>query len=423
MLLVINSTVYNSINEKFTVRLNNNKSLLCAELLIDKTISPQYCIKDTYMDSKNIAIFIDTLGGGGAERIMLDLAKDMVTLGHKVHFFLLENTIDYQLPNNVYIHLFPSPLKRAKLTSVFQLSSTAKTMINMVQNVSKAHGQFDLMLVNLDSSNLVISRCALLSPDLFNNTYHVVHNSLHQEIKRAGRLNPIRYWRTIREKKALDKKSLIGVSQGVTSELLNSKWITPISATTIYNPCDIDAIRTLASQPNADIPTEPYLIHIGRVVRQKRHDILFEALKFVPDIKLVLLCKNTKKVRKLADKHGVTDRIITPSFQSNPYNWLKQARLKVFSSEFEGLGMVLIESLICGTPVVSTNCNFGPNEILTGKMSAYLAEVNNPRDLADKIIYALNANPVRISNDVKTAEIVDKVRLRSVANQYLQLIK
>lgn len=375
------------------------------------------------MDSKNIAIFIDTLGGGGAERIMLDLAKDMVTLGHQVHFFLLENTIDYQVPDSVHTHLFPSSLKRANLTSVFQLTTTAKSMITMVQTVIQTHGQFDLMLVNLDSSNLVVSRCASLAPDLFKTTYHVVHNALHQEIKRAGRINPVRYWRTIREKKALDNKRLIGVSQGVTAELLDSKWITPVSATTIYNPCDIDAIRALASKPNVDIPTQPYLIHIGRVVRQKRHDILFEALKLVPDIKLVLLCKNTKKVRKLAIKHGVIDRIITPSFQSNPYNWLKHARLKVFSSEFEGLGMVLIESLICGTPVVSTNCDFGPSEILTGNMSGYLADVNNPQDLANKIINALDAEPDRITNDVNTAEIVDKVTLRAVTNQYLQLIK
>ncbi len=364
------------------------------------------------MDSKNIAIFIDSLGGGGAERIMLDLAEQMVGLTHNVHFFILETVLDYTIPAGVVVHHFDTKQKRAKLTNAFNIGKSAKQLARQVAMVESEIGLFDLHLVNLDSSNLLLSRCN------FKNTYHVVHNSLHQEILRAGRINPIRYWRTLREKRALDNKHLICVSEGVANEIRHSKWISPKSIQTIYNPCDIEKIKTLSQESNVEIPNEPYLLHIGRVVKQKRHDILFQALKDIPDIKLVVLCKNTKKVMKLANKMGVADRVIAPSFQKNPYNWMKNAKLMLFSSEFEGLGMVLIESLICGTPVVSTDCDFGPREILTGPLDKNLAEVNNPSDLATKARQALSQD-----YELNNLEIINKVGINKITQQYLKLIE
>ena len=364
------------------------------------------------MSSKNIAIFIDSLAGGGAERVMIDLAIEMMAQTHRVHFFLLEPVIDYSIPTQLSIHTLDNPGKRTKITNVFNVKKTAVAMTRLVREVEREQGQFDLHLVNLDSSNQVINRCP------FENVFYVIHNSIEQELQRAAKRNPFRYLRTKREKRMLDGKHLIAVSQGVADEAERSALFTPASVQTIYNPCDISNIEALASESNPAIPQGPYLIHVGRVVRQKRHDILFKALKQVPDIKLVLLCKNVKKARKLAEKIGVADRIITPSFQANPYNWIKQAKLMVFSSDFEGLGMVLIESLICGTPVVSTDCDFGPSEILTGELSNYLVATGDPDALAAKIAQALSTKIV-----TQDAEIIDKVSLPAITRQYLSLIK
>ena len=363
------------------------------------------------MTSKRIAIYIDSLSGGGAERVMLSLSLQMQKEGHDVHFFLLEEVIDYALPEDTHVHVVDQPYKRTKATSVLHINNTARAMTALVEENERRLGRFDLHLANLDSTNQVLHHCN------FSNTYYVIHNSIKQELKRAAKLNPFRYWRTKREKKVLKGKNLIAVSQGVAEEAKQLTWLNPKSVTTIYNPCDLNDIKKMADESNPAIPSEPYLLHIGRVVRQKRHDVLFKAIKQVPNIKLVLLCKNIKKVRKLARQYGVEDRIITPAFQHNPYNWMKQASLMVFSSEFEGLGMVLIESLICGTPIVSTDCDFGPSEIMTGPMADYLVPVNDPDALANAIVKALN-NKI----DVTDAPIIDKVDLPKVTQQYLSLM-
>lgn len=99
----------------------------------------------------------------------------------------------------------------------------------------------------------------------------------------------------------------------------------------------------------------------------------------------MLLVAATDTLRQLIASYGLAQHVILPGFQANPYSWIKYARALVLSSDFEALPGVLIEALICGTPVVSTDCPSGPNEILTGPLAHWLTPVNDPQALAEKI--------------------------------------
>ena len=88
----------------------------------------------------------------------------------------------------------------------------------------------------------------------------------------------------------------------------------------------------------------------------------------------------------------------------------------MLSSDYEGLPTVLIEALACGTPVVSTNCPHGPDEIMTGALSEYLVPKREPEQLANKINQALNANI-----DLSQSDILCKVQAKYIAQQYLAL--
>lgn len=364
------------------------------------------------MTNKNIAIFIDSLGGGGAEKVMLTLASGLKVVGHNVHFFLLEPRIEYKESKDFFVHILYDNISHRKSTNWRNIKNTAKDMQVLVDKVASSHGSFDLHLVNLDPSSKVVSRCN------FNRTFYILHNAMAQELKREAKLGPIKYWRKLKEKKSYNNKDLIAVSEGVKNEALSGRYIKPKSVIRIYNPNDISAILVKASEINSDIPSEPYLIHAGRVVKQKRHDILFQALALVPNIKLVLLCKYADKAIKLAEKYNVEDRVITPHFQANPYNWLKNAKLLVSSSDFEGLPTTLIESLLCQTPVVSTDCDYGPSEILTGEQAEFLTPLNDPKALANKIIQAL-ASPPKIDFE----HINQNFSVDSAVKSYLSLIK
>ncbi len=363
------------------------------------------------MTSKNIAIFIDSLGGGGAEKVMLTLSKGLLEKGHYVHFFLLEPRIEY-LPQNLPISVLYDDIPHRESTKCKNLNQTAKDMQLLVDKVSSQVGQFHLHLVNLDPTSQVIHRCE------FENVFFILHNAMKQEIKREAKLGPFKLYRKVREKRVYNNKHLIAVSKGVEQEASNSRLVKPASIRTIYNPTDVEQILALQDHVNDQIPLEPYLVHAGRVVKQKRHDVLFKALALVPDIKLVLLCKYVKKARKLAKKYGVDDRVITPGFQENPYPWIKNAKALVSSSDFEGLGMNLIDSLVCGTPVVSTDCDYGPSEIMTGTLSSFLCPVGDHEQLAERIKLVLSKPPI-----IDPIEVSSRFSLNTSVEGYLSLAK
>ena len=113
------------------------------------------------------------------------------------------------------------------------------------------------------------------------------------------------------------------------------------------------------------------------------------------DLHLVLLGKGNQEenLKKLAKKLNIENKVHFLGWQSNPYKYIKNAKLFVLSSNVEGFGNVLVESLILNTPVVSTNCPSGPNEILVDELSNYLAEVGDENSLKEKMELALNHYP------------------------------
>ncbi len=364
------------------------------------------------MMSKRIGLAIDSLAGGGAEKIVLTLAAELKKQGHEPHLLILIPHCDYRPPENIPVHFCFTHGER-HIDSFWQLSKSVIRVRRWFEEIEVEHGKFDLILSNLDKSNLLLTK-AEVSP-----LYIVVHNSIEEELKRERKLGPLSYFKMLRAKKALNSQRLITVSKGIEREICETKRIKPKSIQTIYNPFDIDEIREKSLAANHAIPQGDYLIHVGRVAKQKRHDILFKALaKMQNKLPLVLLCNNPKKAMKLARKYGVADRIICPGFQANPFPWIKQAKLLVLSSDYEGLPTVLIEALICGTPVVSTLCPHGPDEILTGELANYLVPRRDVDALAAKLDLALNQYPT-----IDNVDIFTEISVEQVVGNYLMLCR
>lgn len=362
--------------------------------------------------TKRIAIAIDSLAGGGAEKVMLTLAASLIELGHEPHLILLQDFCSHAVDKAIPVHACFSQQEK-NLDSFWKLGKSAERLKSFIRDVEAKVGKFDLFLSNLDKTNLLMSKTNV-SP-----LYFVVHNSIEEELSRQRKLGPFAYWDMLKAKKALNKQNLITVSNGIANEIKSAGRIKPASIQTIYNPFELERIREQAQVPAEGIPEGDYLVHVGRFARQKRHDILFQALSQMKHkLPLVLLCNNKKKALKVAKKYGVEQRIIVPGFQKNPYPWIKNAKLMALSSDYEGLPTVLIESLAVGTPVVSTNCDHGPSEILSHELAEYLVPRRSPKLLAEKMDAALEHYP-----NCDNAEILQQVGAQQVAQQYLALFE
>ncbi|MGL4448253.1 MAG: glycosyltransferase [Shewanella sp.] len=359
-----------------------------------------------------IAIAIDSLAGGGAEKVMITLAKQFIELGHEPHFLVMEDNRYYETPDNLPVHqCFANNDK--DFDRIGRLTASVNKLRAKIAEIESQVGKFDLFLSNLDKTNLMMTKTGVQP------LYVIVHSSVEEELSRQFKLGPFAYFKKLRAKKALNGQHLITVSNGIAKEILSKGRLQPASIRTIYNPFEFNEIVSLSQQQNPHIPQGDYLIHVGRFAKQKRHDVLFEALKLTDNqLPIVLLCHNHKKAIKAAKKFGVEQRVIIPGFQSNPYPWIKRAKALVLSSDFEGLPTVLIESLACGTPVVSTDCPHGPSEILTGDLASYLVARRDPKALAQMIDAVVKCPP-----SLERAEILAKVDATRIAEQYLSLAK
>lgn len=142
------------------------------------------------------------------------------------------------------------------------------------------------------------------------------------------------------------------------------------------------------------------IVCIGRLSPEKDQHTLIRAMSILPAAlpwRLAIVGDGPERpaLEALARSLGLADRIVFAGEVADPFAFLMRARLAVCSSVYEGLGNAIVEALACGTPVVSTDCPYGPREILKGGRYGALTAVGDPPALAAAIAAALDAVPDR----------------------------
>tara|TARA_Y100000591_G_scaffold156690_1_gene134785 strand:- start:2399 stop:3493 length:1095 start_codon:yes stop_codon:yes gene_type:complete len=153
---------------------------------------------------------------------------------------------------------------------------------------------------------------------------------------------------------------------------------------TIYNPIEVKFYK------NKKISN--HIISVGRLEKQKNFYGLIKAFKKVTlkykNIKLIIVGSGSeeKRLKNLSKKLKIYKKIIFNRFQKAD-DQIKSSKLFVLNSLWEGLPNILIETQILKTPILSTNCESGPKEILLNGKIGYLTPINDYKKLAQKIIY------------------------------------
>jgi glycosyltransferase involved in cell wall biosynthesis len=214
------------------------------------------------------------------------------------------------------------------------------------------------------------------------------------------------------------RRKLFSISKGVSRDLTNNLDIHPKEIHVVYNPIDEQMIQAKAIIPNSLIPKQDYIINVGRFHYQKRQDLLIKAyskLKNRKKYKLVLIGEGDtlQDCKELVKSLNLENDVIFTGWQSNPYNWIKNACLFVLSSDTEGLPLVLLESLCCGTNIVSTYFE-GIEDILTDNLQKNIVTPGNVDMLSKKIEVAINSN-TKIDGSV-----IKKYYANNVAKNYLK---
>jgi glycosyltransferase involved in cell wall biosynthesis len=334
-----------------------------------------------------VAIFLADLEGGGAERVMSNLASGLVAQGIAVEFVLVYKT-------GAYLEQISNQFKIVDL-GVTRLISSISALANYLKKE-----QPSILLSALEDTN-IIAICAAKIARVSTKVIVTVHNNLSQESLNATNLKRkyvpylIRWFYPFCDR-------VIAVSQGVGEDLIKF-GIKPQQITVIYNPIFNPNISKQGAE-NIDFlwlnqSEVPVILGVGRLEAQKDFATLIEAFALVKaqiPARLLILGEGSQREQliMLAQSLQLSDRdFALPGFVSNPFAYMKRASLLVMSSTWEGFGNVIVEAMGLGTPVVSTDCPSGPAEILDGGKYGQLVAVKDPQAMAQAIISTLQ-NPL-----------------------------
>ncbi|OSM97792.1 glycosyltransferase [Lonsdalea populi] len=360
-----------------------------------------------------ILMIIDGLPGGGAEKVVLTLAAGLVARQHQVSLFSLRDVCEYPMPEGVDYQTIVDH-SRAPWRKLTELRRRAAMLDKAIQGAQAQQGPFDLVLSNLHKTDRIVARSRALNPD---KVWFCLHGMFSPSYL-GHRTGLSRWLKRVKIQQVYQQRNIVAVSQAVLSDLQSAFQVRPSNAAVINNPFDFAAIAALADQPCERAGTD-YLVHVGRFHPNKRHDRLIRAYALSGiEMPLVLLGKGrdeeVQRIRQLAVELGVANRVIFQGFCDNPYPYIRHARLLVLSSDSEGFGNVLVEALSCGTPVVSTRCPGGPEEILTGPLAQGLAELS--ADSLAETLKSVLASPPAIDKS-----LLERYRIDSICAAYLAL--
>lgn len=330
---------------------------------------------------KRILIAQYSLGGGGAEKVLIDILNNIDYKKYKVDLFLLRKEGVYldRLNENVRVFsvLDKFNFKEEKLNKLLNdiRFLLVKFFSRFVHKITVGNN-YDIEIAFVegltskfiaDSSNKTSEKLAWVHIDLekyrpikefFQKRFYPKFNKIvcvSEESRRVfGKLYP-----------SLKNKTVV-----------------------LYNIIDSKEIVKFSSE-NINYRNEsPVVIGVGRLSPQKRFDILIKAHKLLLDEgvknKLLILGEGDKRkeLEALIDKLGVKDTVDLYGFVRNPYPYIKNAQVFAMSSDFEGLPLVVCESLVLGKPIISTRCT-GPTELLDDGKYGILVDCNDEVQLKD----------------------------------------
>lgn len=168
--------------------------------------------------------------------------------------------------------------------------------------------------------------------------------------------------------------AVIAVSRGVRDELQKRYGVPEPRLHVIYNPVDASDIaeKACAKVPGLDLP-EDCFVSIGRLVPNKGFDVLLRAFARHDNAArtLVILGEGPerKRLQALARELGIDGRVLLPGYLDNPHPVLRRADAYVSASRSEGFPNALVEAMVLGLPVLATDCASGPAEILAERLT------------------------------------------------------
>jgi len=334
-----------------------------------------------------ILFFIETLSGGGAEKVLQNLVNNMDSekFDITVQTVWKENPKEYLNDNIRYRYIYPS---YSKLNNYkYRLSTLLKIIYPLYikdnYDIEVAYLECGATKVISTSTNKKAKKIAWVHCDLS---------------KKISNINEFKK-KSVKWYKKFDK--VVCVSQDVEKSFKNI-YGNEFDTEVIYNVIDDHSIKEKADEQVVDFSFDkkfPTIVSVGRLSKEKRFDRMIEAHKvllgegFLNKLLIIGEGDERESIEQIIKASGVQKTVILLGFKSNPYPYIKNADLLACSSDYEGFSSFVAEGLILGKAIATTKCN-GMEELLGSSQYGIITEVNS-KALAEGIKKLLANNNLK----------------------------
>ena len=391
---------------------------------------------------KKIIFRSGSLRMGGLERVLIEVLQTIDKEKFDIYLVIdddcgKENIFEKDIPKDIpYFFLKPEKLIREtekykekkkniiyKLMYNLMMEKENKVMYRNMQKILKDIGKIDV-IVDFDAgASKYIEKLDIKKKIVW------IHNSIPNLKKKESKIK--------RFGKRLEKYDrVVAICDEMKEEIENVYPNLKGKVSRIYNPFNFERIEKLMederelTKEQKKMLNEDYCIAIARLDNvQKDFLTLVRAYKFVKESgiqdKLYIIGDGPSKEEIINEikKLSLEENIKLIGLSKNPYIWLKNSKLFVHSSKYEGLPTVLIEALICNKMIISSNCPTGPKEILKNENCGKLFEVGNIKELGDYLIEFLTNKNNRELYEKNVILRKEEFNKNKVIKEYEKLIE
>ncbi|MBK2000236.1 MULTISPECIES: glycosyltransferase [Campylobacter] len=362
---------------------------------------------------QKLAIFIYSLGSGGAERVVATLLP-MLNLKFEVHLILMNEKISYEISKcNIHFLEHSKPNENAILKFI-KLPFLALKYKKMCKKLN-----INTEFVFLNRPNYIA-----LMARIFGNKTRLIINECTTPSVMYKKKN-FNSWANKFLISCLYPKAdlILPNSKGNLEDLIQNFNIRKDQCKILYNAIDLENIEKKSEEEIT--LKDKFILSVGRLDAGKNHTLLIRAYaRLKTDLKLVILGEGILKneLEKLIQELDLENKVLLLGFDNNPYKYMSKCEFFAFASIFEGFSNVLIESLACGCAVVCTDHKSGAKELFGNNEFGLLVEVNNENSMFEGLKTMLEDENLRraYKNKAKNRALdFDKVKIARNALEYL----
>ncbi|MDN5126833.1 glycosyltransferase [Aliarcobacter butzleri] len=372
---------------------------------------------------KKIAILINSMEGGGAERVV-SVILNFLASKYECHLILIHPNIFYKLDSRINIIHLNEDSKSSVIKKLLRLPILAYKLSKIIKEY-----KFDKIVSFLTRANYVniISNIFIKHQIIINER---AMPSLQYQYGLNGKINRFLI-------KTLYPKSDLCLSNSYGNMMDLKNKFKVINLDYIHNPFNIEMIEKM-SKEEIEIKKKRFtFVTVGRLDKGKNHKLIIDAIRDIDADLWIIGDGNLKEeLQKYIKELSLNDKVYLLGKKENPFAYISKADCFVFASNHEGFPNVLVEAMVCGCSVISTDCLSGPREILAPNSDVsfelkdkiefaeygILTPIKNVEKLKEAMSLMINDENLRKNYQDKAKQRANDFKIEKIIKQYERIL-